>query len=89
MDLERTGFLVRELTGFLRAAKISSHMVEKYTNGRVKIEFHSAGEIVPAMQVYDAAGQGIIDFGQGCPCLAKSRGYALQWFVMLRRAEPH
>ena len=56
------------------------YMVEKYTNGRVKIDFHAAGEIVPAMQVYDAAGQGILDFGQGCPCLAKSKAYAIQWF---------
>lgn len=57
-----------------------AYMVEKYTDGRLKIEFHSAGEIVPAMQVYSAAGQGIIDFGQGCSCLAKSRAYAAQWY---------
>jgi TRAP-type mannitol/chloroaromatic compound transport system substrate-binding protein len=56
------------------------YMIEKYTNGRVKIDFHSAGEIVPAMQVIDAAGQGIIDFGQACPCVAKPKAYAAQWF---------
>lgn len=56
------------------------YMIEKYTGGKVKIDFHSAGEIVPAGQVYDAAGQGIIDFGQGCPCLARSKAYAVQWF---------
>ncbi len=57
-----------------------AYMVEKYTDGRIKIDFHAAGEIVPAMQVYDAAGQGIIDFGQACPCVAKSKAYAAQWF---------
>jgi TRAP-type mannitol/chloroaromatic compound transport system substrate-binding protein len=57
-----------------------AYMIEKYTDGRIKIDFHSAGEIVPAMQVYDAAGQGIIDFGQACPCVAKSKAYAAQWF---------
>ena len=56
------------------------NMITKYTNGRVKIQFHQAGEMVPAGQVFDAAGQGIIDFGQGCPCLAKSKAYAAQWF---------
>ena len=55
-------------------------MIEKYTDGRLKIECKQAGEMVPAGQVFDAAGQGIIDFGHGCPCLARSKGYALQWF---------
>lgn len=57
-----------------------AYMIEKYTNGRVKVDFHSADEIVPAMQVYDAAGEGIIDFGQACPCLGKPRAYSIQWF---------
>jgi TRAP-type mannitol/chloroaromatic compound transport system substrate-binding protein len=57
-----------------------AYMIEKYTNGRVKIDLHAAGEIVPAGQVYEAAGQGVIDFGQGCPCLARSKAYAVQWF---------
>ena len=57
-----------------------AYMVEKYTDGRLKIECRQAGELVPANQEFDAAGQGIIDFGHGCPCLAKSKGYALQWF---------
>ncbi len=57
-----------------------AYMIEKYTDGRIKIDYHSAGEIVPAMQVYDAAGQGIIDFGHACPCVAKSKAYAAQWF---------
>jgi TRAP-type mannitol/chloroaromatic compound transport system substrate-binding protein len=55
-------------------------MVEKYTNGRIKTDFHSAGEIVPTMQELSAAGQGIIDFGQACPCVAKPKAYAAQWF---------
>ena len=57
-----------------------AYMIEKYTDGRVKVDFHAAGEIVPAMQVVDAAGQSIIDFGQACPCVAKSRAPVLQWF---------
>lgn len=57
-----------------------AYMVEKYTDGRIKIDYHAGGEIVPAMQVYDAAGQGIIDFGQACPCVSKSKAYAAQWF---------
>ncbi len=57
-----------------------AYMIEKYTNGRVKITLHQAGELVPAAQVYDSAGQGIIDYGVGCPCLLKSKAYGAQLF---------
>lgn len=57
-----------------------AYMVEKYTDGKVQIEFHAAGEICPAMQVYEATSQGIIDFGQACPCVARSKSYAAQFF---------
>ncbi len=56
------------------------YMVEKYTDGKVQIDFRAAGEIVPAMQVFEATSQGIIDFGQACPCVARSKSYALQFF---------
>ena len=55
-------------------------LIDKYTNGRLKVECKQAGELVPAGQVFDAASQGIIDFGHGCPCLARSKAYAAQLF---------
>ncbi|MBN2437213.1 MAG: twin-arginine translocation signal domain-containing protein [Deltaproteobacteria bacterium] len=55
-------------------------LIEKYTNGRLQIELHQAGELCPAGQVFDAAGQGIIDFGMGCTCVGKSKAYGGQWF---------
>ena len=55
-------------------------MIEKYTDGRLKIECKQAGELVPAGQVFDAAGQGILDFGHACPCVAKAKAYGAQWF---------
>ena len=57
-----------------------AYMIDKYTDGRVKCTLHQAGELVPAGQVYDAAGQGIIDYGVGCPCLLKSKAYGAQLF---------
>ena len=56
------------------------YLIEKYTDGRLKIDMKQAGELVPAGQVYDAAGQGIIDVGHGCPCLARSKAYAAQLY---------
>jgi len=57
-----------------------AYIIDKYTNGRVKITLHQAGELVPAGQIYDAAGQGIIDIGIGCPCMLKSKAYGAQLF---------
>ncbi len=57
-----------------------TYLIDKYTDGRLKVECKQAGELVPAGQVFDAAGQGILDFGHGCPCLAKSKAYAAQWY---------
>lgn len=56
------------------------YMIEKYTDGKVQIDYRGAGELVPAMEVYEATKQGVIDFGQGCPCVARSESYALQFF---------
>ncbi len=57
-----------------------AYMIEKYTDGRLKVECKQAGEIVPAGQVFDAAGQGIIDFGHACTCMARAKSEALQWY---------
>jgi TRAP-type mannitol/chloroaromatic compound transport system substrate-binding protein len=65
---------------FFEQAEDLGFMIDKYTNGRVKTTLHQAGELVPAGQVFDAAGQGIMDFGAGCPCLAKSKAYGAQLF---------
>jgi TRAP-type mannitol/chloroaromatic compound transport system substrate-binding protein len=65
---------------FYESAEDLAFMIDKYTNGRVKCDVHQAGEMVPAGQVFDAAGQGIIDFGMGCPCLCKSKAYGAQLY---------
>lgn len=65
---------------FYEQAEDFAFMIDKYTDGRVKITLHQAGEMVPAAQVFEAAGQGIIDFGVGCACLPKAKAYGLQLF---------
>jgi TRAP-type mannitol/chloroaromatic compound transport system substrate-binding protein len=57
-----------------------SFMIDKYTDGRLKVDCKQAGELVPANQEFDSAGQGIIDFGHACPCVARSKAFALQWY---------
>jgi TRAP-type mannitol/chloroaromatic compound transport system substrate-binding protein len=65
---------------FFEQAEDLAFMIDKYTNGRVKSTLHQAGELVPAGQVFDAAGRGIMDYGVGCPCLLKSKAYGAQLF---------
>lgn len=43
-------------------------MIEDRSGGQIEIEYHYAGEIVPAYEVWDATGKGIIDAGFSCPC---------------------
>ncbi|WP_024333588.1 TRAP transporter substrate-binding protein [Desulfotignum balticum] len=56
------------------------YLIDKYTDGKLKVECKQADELVPAGQVFDAASQGIIDFGHGCPCLARSKAYGAQLY---------
>ena len=42
--------------------------IEKWTNGRVKFERHSAGEIVPGYEVWNAVQRGVLPVGLACTC---------------------
>lgn len=51
-------------------------MIGYYTDGRVKLELHTGGELVGVMEEYPSVAAGALDFGIGCPCYAMSRSYA-------------
>jgi TRAP-type mannitol/chloroaromatic compound transport system substrate-binding protein len=57
-----------------------AQMIDWYTDGRVKLEVHTGGELVGTLEEYPAAGTGAIDFGIGCPCYAMSRSYASPFY---------
>jgi len=42
--------------------------IEKWTNGRVKFERHSAGEIVPGYETWNAVQRGVLPVGLACTC---------------------
>ena len=61
----------------------NQHLAETvacYTNGRVKMEVHTGGELVGVLEEYPSAGVGALDFGIGCPCYAMSRSYASPFY---------
>lgn len=54
-----------------------AQLINVYTDGKIKMELHTGGELVGTLEEYPAAGMGALDFGIGCPCYAMSRCYAL------------
>ena len=45
--------------------------VEEMSKGRMKIELHDAGEIVPPTKVFEAVRDGVLDFGMNTPAWQK------------------
>jgi len=62
------------------ATERMAQMIDWYTDGRVKMELHTGGELVGVLEEYPTAGAGGIDFGIGCPCYAMSRSYASPFY---------
>lgn len=47
--------------------------VEKMSGGRMAIQLHDAGEIVPPTKIYDAVRDGLLDFGLNTPAWQKGK----------------
>ncbi|MEW6259663.1 MAG: TRAP transporter substrate-binding protein [Thermodesulfobacteriota bacterium] len=63
-------------TGAERFAK----RVEEATNGRIKIQVYAAGELVPALGVFDAVSDGTVECGSGASYYWAGKVPAGQWF---------
>jgi len=57
--------------------------VEKMSGGRLVIELHDAGEIVPPTKIYDAVRDGLLDFGLNTPAWQKGKYPAGDLFYTL------
>ncbi|MDX1733589.1 MAG: TRAP transporter substrate-binding protein [Halioglobus sp.] len=55
----------KNFPGLGLAAENLAHYVEEMSDGRLAIRVYGAGEIVPAMEVFDAVSQGVADAGHG------------------------
>ena len=44
-----------------------ARLVEEMSSGRLKIKVYAAGELVPAMEVFDAVSRGTAEMGHGAP----------------------
>jgi TRAP-type mannitol/chloroaromatic compound transport system substrate-binding protein len=63
------------------AAENFSRYVDEMSDGRLKVRVYGAGEIVPAMEVFDAVSQGSVDAGHGAAYYWKGKIPASVFFT--------
>lgn len=63
------------------AAENFSRAVEEMSNGRLTVHVYGAGEIVPALEVFDAVSQGVVDAGHGAAYYWKGKVPASVFFT--------
>lgn len=54
--------------------------IEELSEGRLKIQVYAAGELVPAMGIFDAVSQGTVECGCGAAYYWAGKNPAFQWF---------
>ncbi|MDT8879119.1 TRAP transporter substrate-binding protein [Halomonas saccharevitans] len=55
--------------------------IERMSGGRMKIRVHGAGELVPALEVFDAVGQGTAELGHSASYYWRGKTLAAQFFT--------
>jgi TRAP-type mannitol/chloroaromatic compound transport system substrate-binding protein len=58
-------------------------LLEEMSNGRLKVKVYAAGELVPALEVFDAVSRGTAEMGHGAPYYWKGKVPAAQFFCAL------
>ena len=57
--------------------------VARASNGRLKIRVYAAGELVPAMEVFDSVSRGAVQIGHGAAYYWKGKSEATQFFTAI------
>ena len=71
----------KNFPGLGMAAENLSKYVDAMSNGRLKIKVYGAGELVPAMGVFDAVSQGNVELGHGASYYWTGKVKASQFFT--------
>ena len=58
-----------------------ARLVEEMSEGRLRIQVYGAGELVPALQTFDAVSQGIVEMGHGASYYWAGKAPATQFFA--------
>ena len=60
-------------------ARANGKKIEAMSNGRLKIKVYGAGEIVPAMEVFETVSQGTVQLGHGASYYWKGKSQLLSF----------
>ncbi|HEY6612423.1 MAG TPA: TRAP transporter substrate-binding protein [Pseudomonas sp.] len=60
-----------------------ARLVNEMSNGRLQVKIYAAGELVPALEVFDAVSRGTAEMGHGAPYYWKGKVPAAQFFCAL------
>lgn len=71
----------KNLPGMGIAPETIADLVDKMSRGRLKIKVYGAGEIVPAMEVFEAVSQGTVQMGHGAAYYWKGKIPIAQFFT--------
>ncbi len=73
----------KNLPGLGTAPVVMADKLKKMSNGRLDIKVYGAGEIVPALEVFDAVSQGTVQMGHGAAYYWKGKVPIAQFFTTL------
>jgi TRAP-type mannitol/chloroaromatic compound transport system substrate-binding protein len=71
----------KNLPGLGRAPETFSKLLDEMSNGRLKVHVYGAGELVPAMGVFDAVSEGVVEMGHGAAYYWKGKVPAAVFFT--------
>src|SRR5215470_17752721 len=63
------------------SAKDLISRIEAMSNGRIKIQFYGAGELIPAAEGFDAVGSGTVEMNYGNAYFWTGKSFAAQYFT--------
>ncbi|MEJ2513935.1 MAG: TRAP transporter substrate-binding protein [Gammaproteobacteria bacterium] len=67
--------------GLGTGAETLARMIERASAGRIRVRVHGAGELVPALEVFDAVANGTAQMGHGAAYYWKGKSEAAQFFA--------
>lgn len=71
----------KNFPGLGTSAEVFANNVNTMSNGRLQIKVYGAGELVPALEVFDAVSQGTAQMGHSSPYYWKGKITAAQFFT--------
>lgn len=64
-------------------AEMFARLVDEMSEGRLKIRVYGAGELVPALEAFDAVSQGIVEIGHAASYYWAGKSPAVQFFTSI------